>query len=89
MFFGVNPAPPDYLETSPTAHRRRPFLEDPSMDNPAPTKPPENPVTADSQKLKQTREAELKRNREIGHLLKGGGFRQHQAKRTMPHVRGR
>jgi len=59
------------------------------MDQPSPPKPPENPVAADSLKLKQAREAELKRNREIGHMLKGGGFRQHQVKRTMPHVRGR
>ncbi len=59
------------------------------MDTPSPNPPPVNPVPADTSKLKQAREAELKRNREIGHMLKGGGFRQHQAKRTMPHVRGR
>lgn len=59
------------------------------MDNPPANKPLENPTAAESLKLKQAREAELRRNREIGHLLKGGGFRQHQAKRSMPHVRGR
>ena len=59
------------------------------MDTPAPNKPPENPPSADSLKQRLARDAELRRNREIGHLLKGGGFRQHQAKRTMPHVRGR
>ncbi len=59
------------------------------MDTPSPNPPPVNPVPADTLKQKQAREAELKRNREIGHMLKAGGFRQHQAKRTQPHVRGR
>ena len=59
------------------------------MDTHSPNKPPENPPAADSLKQKLSRDAELRRNREIGHLLKGGGFRQHQAKRSMPHVRGR
>jgi hypothetical protein len=59
------------------------------MDKPSPPKPPENPSPADSLKLRQAREAEQKRNRDVGHLLKSGSFHQHLAKRSMPHVRGR
>ena len=59
------------------------------MENPSPPKPPENPAPADSLKLRQAREAEQKRNRAVGHMLKSGSFHQHAAKRSMPHVRGR
>lgn len=58
------------------------------MDTPPSPHPPEK-AAADAVKLRQAREAELKRNREIGHLLKSGSFHQHQARRSMPHVRGR
>ena len=59
------------------------------MDTSSTNPPPAKPAPAVNLNQKQARESELKRNREIGHLLKGGGFRQHQLKRTMPHVRGR
>jgi hypothetical protein len=59
------------------------------MDKPPSPNPPEKVVSAESLKLRLAREAELKRNREIGHMLKTGSFHQHQAKRSMPHVRGR
>jgi hypothetical protein len=59
------------------------------MDKPPAPNPPEKISPADSLKLRQARDAELKRNREIGHMLKSGSFHQHQAKRSMPHVRGR
>ncbi len=59
------------------------------MENPIPPKPSETPSDADALKLRLAREAELKRNREIGHLLKSGSFHQHAPPRRMPHVRGR
>jgi hypothetical protein len=59
------------------------------MNKPSPAPLPENVSAAESLKLKQAREAELKRNREIGHMLKSGSFHQHTARRSMPHVRGR
>jgi len=60
-----------------------------STPSPSPNPPPENVVSAESQRLRLAREAEQKRNRDVSHLLKGGNFRQHMAKRSMPHVRGR
>jgi hypothetical protein len=59
------------------------------MDKPPSPNPPEKVAPAESLKLRLAREAEQKRNREIGHMLKTGSFHQHQAKRSMPHVRGR
>jgi hypothetical protein len=59
------------------------------MNQPSPIPPPANAASAESLKLKQAREAELKRNREIGHMLKSGSFQQHTVRRSMPHVRGR
>ncbi len=59
------------------------------MENPPPSKPSEPAPSAETWKQRQARAAELKRNREVGHLLKGGGFRPHQAPRSMPHMRGR
>lgn len=59
------------------------------MNKPPPVPPPENVSAAESLKLKQAREAELKRNREIGHMLKSGSFHQHTVRRNMPHLRGR
>ncbi|HTX66275.1 MAG TPA: hypothetical protein VMD31_10930 [Opitutaceae bacterium] len=59
------------------------------MENPIPPKPPENPTAEDSLKLRLAREAELKRSREIGHLLKSKSFHPHAPPRRMPHVRGR
>ena len=59
------------------------------MNKPPPVPPPENVSAAESLKLKQAREAELKRNREIGHMLKSGSFHQHTVRRSMPHLRGR
>jgi len=56
---------------------------------PAPTPSPEKAAATEALKLKLARALEQKRNREIGHLLKGGAFRAHQAPRSMPHVRGR
>jgi hypothetical protein len=40
-------------------------------------------------KAKNIREAALKQNRNISHMLKSGAMHQHAAKRSMPHVRGR
>jgi len=59
------------------------------MENPTPPPPPDNPPAADSQKLRQAREAEQKRNRDIGHMLKSRSFQQHAPRRSVPHVRGR
>ena len=60
------------------------------MDKPpSPTPPEKAALAAELLKLRLAREAEQKRNREIGHMLKSGSFQQHQAKRSMPHVRGR
>jgi len=59
------------------------------MNNPPPVPPSDKVSAADSVKLKQAREAELKRNREIGHMLKSGSFQQHSVRRTVPHIRGR
>ena len=59
------------------------------MNNPPPVPPSDKVSAADSVKLKQAREAELKRNREIGHMLKSGSFQQHSVRRNVPHIRGR
>ncbi|HUJ45243.1 MAG TPA: hypothetical protein VLW52_16730 [Opitutaceae bacterium] len=59
------------------------------MNNPPPVPPSDKVSAAESVKLKQAREAELKRNREIGHMLKSGSFQQHSVRRTVPHIRGR
>jgi hypothetical protein len=40
-------------------------------------------------KAKNAREAALKQNRNVSHMLKSGAMHQHAAKRSMPHVRGR
>lgn len=59
------------------------------MNKPTPVPPSENVSTAESLKRKQAREAELKRNREIGHMLKSGSFHQHTVRPNVPHLRGR
>ncbi len=59
------------------------------MNPPSPGPAPDNKVGAEALKLKQARELELKRNREVNHMLKGGSFRQHQPPKTTHHVRGR
>ncbi|OHE81147.1 MAG: hypothetical protein A3G75_12455 [Verrucomicrobia bacterium RIFCSPLOWO2_12_FULL_64_8] len=59
------------------------------MNNPSPNQPPENVVSAESQRLRLAREAEQKRNRDVSQKLKGTAFRPHMMKRSMPHVRGR
>jgi len=53
--------------------------------NPAPVQKDPN----EGLRQKQVRETEQKHNRDIGHMLKGGAFRAHMPKHTMPHVRGR
>ncbi len=59
------------------------------MDKSPSPNPPENVAPAENQKLRQTWEAQQKRNRDVGHMLKSGSFQQHRVKRSMPHVRGR
>jgi hypothetical protein len=59
------------------------------MDKPPSPNPPEKVAPAESLKLRQTWEAQQKRNRDVGHMLKSGSFQQHRVKRSMPHVRGR
>ncbi|HTZ22067.1 MAG TPA: hypothetical protein VMC06_14370 [Opitutaceae bacterium] len=59
------------------------------MDNPLPAQTPESVLAAAALKAKNAREAALKQNRNISHMLKSGAMHQHAAKRTMPHVRGR
>ena len=59
-----------------------------SMNNPSPAQAPAN-VTADSQKIKVTREADKKRNREVSHLLKTASLHRPVITRSVPHVRGR
>ena len=59
------------------------------MDKPPSPNPPEKVTPAESLKLRQVREAQQKRNRDVGHMLKSGSFQQHRVKRSMPHVRGR
>jgi hypothetical protein len=59
------------------------------MDKPPSPNPPEKVAPAESLKLRQTWEAQQKRNRDVGHMLKSGSFQQHRVKRSMSHVRGR
>ncbi|MGA2444393.1 MAG: hypothetical protein ABSG50_03060 [Opitutaceae bacterium] len=59
------------------------------MDKPPSPNPPDKVTPAESLKLRQAREAQQKRNRDVGHMLKSGSFQQHMVKRSMPHVRGR
>ena len=59
------------------------------MNNPPPVPPSEKISAAESLKLKQAREAELKRNRDIGRMLKSGSFHQHTVRPNVPHLRGR
>jgi hypothetical protein len=59
------------------------------MNNPTPIPTPESIASAAALKAKFAREAELKQNRNVSHLMKSGAAHQHMAKRSMPHVRGR
>ena len=58
------------------------------MNNEPPIQTPES-VLAAALKAKNIREAALKQNRNVSHMLKSGAMHQHAAKRSMPHVRGR
>jgi len=59
------------------------------MNPPSPAPTPESAAATEALKLKLARALEQKRNREIGHMLKGASFRPHQPRRSTPHVRGR
>ena len=59
------------------------------MKNPTPIQTPESVLAAAALKAKNIREAAMKQNRNVSHMLKSGAMHQHAAKRSMPHVRGR
>ena len=59
------------------------------MNPPSPTPLPENLPPTENLKLKQTREAYQRRNREVNHLLKAGSLNRHMPKRSMSHLRGK
>jgi len=59
------------------------------MNNETPIQTPESVLAAAALKAKNAREAALKQNRNVSHMLKSGAMNQHAAKRSMPHVRGR
>jgi hypothetical protein len=59
------------------------------MNNETPIQTPESILAAAALKAKNTREAAMKQNRNVSHMLKSSAMHQHAAKRSMPHVRGR
>jgi len=59
------------------------------MNTPSPVHAPANVVAAAAMKMKVSREADKKHNREIGHLVKATSLHRPMITRSMPHVRGR
>ena len=59
------------------------------MSNPSPIPIPANVADAAGLKMKLAREANMKRNREIGHMLKTASLHRPSITRSVPHVRGR
>jgi len=59
------------------------------MNAPSPVQPPASVAAVASLKMKLARESDLRRNREIGHVLKSTSAHRPNFARSLPHSRGR